>query len=556
MQQQEKISLSLFYSYADVEEDELLQQKLVTHLSTLRRQQVISEWYKRKIVPGEKRKEQIKRYLETASIILLLISPDFLASNDCYEIEMTRALERHERNEARVIPILLRPVHWQGTPFADLAFLPANGVPVTQWSDQDPAFLEIEQGIRQVVDDINAAKDSQTQGPSASSLPIPPPASNTSSEDINAAKDSQTQGSSASSTMVHPQPPSPSVQTSVSNTSSEGIDVAKKLPTSEPPTPSPLKEPQSPASNHPSRRCFLQYGLVGGTGIVIGAAASFGGITLLKKRLTDVRMIIIPSSFAGSLTGDVLSIFRDALRNAFGLPVTLEVGKTYQECIDRFGSGEFNVFWAAEYSYVKTKVKYDAFPLLAIRHVTPDDPMYYGYILTKASSNISTLAGLKEKTLSYVDPSSTSGYLLQRYGMYKEEIDHNGVNWNYTRSHNASLESIFNKQADACAVGSEFYKSTDGSYKSRVYTALLQKYSVDDTSIRQIYRSEPVFAPPIVVHPDMSDEDKLRLQSGFGLLDDKILLSALDIKGFGIVTDTKYDNIRNMAHALNIDLKA
>ena len=60
-------------------------------------------------------------------MILLLVSADFMGSDYCYDIEMTRALERHEANEARVIPIIVREVAWHSAPFGKLQALPADG---------------------------------------------------------------------------------------------------------------------------------------------------------------------------------------------------------------------------------------------------------------------------------------------------------------------------------------------------------------------------------------------------------------------------------------------
>jgi len=96
----------------------------------------------------------IDDHLKTAQIILLLISPDFLASDYCYSIEMQRAIERHETGEARVIPIILQPVDWQNTPFSKLQVLPKNAKPITRWRNRADAFLEIAKGIRETVKDL------------------------------------------------------------------------------------------------------------------------------------------------------------------------------------------------------------------------------------------------------------------------------------------------------------------------------------------------------------------------------------------------------------------
>ena len=113
-------AVKVFYSYAH--KDEKLCSALEEHLSTLRRQGYISEWYDRHILAGTDWAQQIDSHLESASMILLLISPSFIASDYCYGIELKCALDRHHAGQARIIPIILRPVDWSGTTFAALQF--------------------------------------------------------------------------------------------------------------------------------------------------------------------------------------------------------------------------------------------------------------------------------------------------------------------------------------------------------------------------------------------------------------------------------------------------
>ena len=84
-------------------------------------------------------------------IILLLISSDFISSDSCWEIEVARAIERHEAGEATVIPIILRPTDWNGAPFSKLQALPKNAQPVTEWENEDRALLDVVNGIRAVL---------------------------------------------------------------------------------------------------------------------------------------------------------------------------------------------------------------------------------------------------------------------------------------------------------------------------------------------------------------------------------------------------------------------
>src|SRR5579884_2200556 len=141
--------MELFYSYAH--EDEALRNELEKHLKLLQRQGYLTQWHDRQIPPGNVRAEEIDTHLKAARIILLLVSPDFIASDYCYGVEMQEALKRHIANEARVIPIILRNCDWESAPFGELQALPNDANPVKKWPDQDDAFTDIAKGIRNVI---------------------------------------------------------------------------------------------------------------------------------------------------------------------------------------------------------------------------------------------------------------------------------------------------------------------------------------------------------------------------------------------------------------------
>lgn len=143
------MSVEIFYSYAH--EDEALLRELEKHLSLLKRQGLIDSWHNRAIGPGQEWESEIDTHVNSADIVLLLVSPDFLASDYCYNVEMRTALYRHKRHDAVVIPIILRPVDWSGAPFAHLQALPRDGKPVTSWASHDEAFTSIAQEIRMVI---------------------------------------------------------------------------------------------------------------------------------------------------------------------------------------------------------------------------------------------------------------------------------------------------------------------------------------------------------------------------------------------------------------------
>lgn len=145
--------IRLFYSYSH--EDERLRDTLATHLSLLKKQGLIEGWHDRDISAGREWEGQIDQNLETAHIILLLVSADFLDSDYCYDLEMKRAIERHENHTARVIPVILRACDWTGALFGKLQALPRDGIPITSWGNKDEALTDVAKGIRKVATELS-----------------------------------------------------------------------------------------------------------------------------------------------------------------------------------------------------------------------------------------------------------------------------------------------------------------------------------------------------------------------------------------------------------------
>jgi len=154
--------VEVFYSYSHKDEEFL--EKLITHLSLLKRGGVITGWHDRQISAGAEWKDRIDQHLESAGVILLLVSSDFLTSDYCYDIEMARAMERHSEGTARVIPVILRTCDWSDAPFGKLQALPKNAKPVKSWADQDDAFTDIVKGIKRAIAEIVPAGPSPATG--------------------------------------------------------------------------------------------------------------------------------------------------------------------------------------------------------------------------------------------------------------------------------------------------------------------------------------------------------------------------------------------------------
>jgi hypothetical protein len=149
---------NVFFSYSH--KDERYRQKIDDHLALLKRQGLIENWCDHKITAGKDLDQQIEHHLAQAHIILLLVSSNFISSEYCFSIELKQAIERHEAGLARVVPIILKPCDWTSAPFGKLKALPKDGKPITTWNTQDDAYFDVAKGIREVVKELNAERES------------------------------------------------------------------------------------------------------------------------------------------------------------------------------------------------------------------------------------------------------------------------------------------------------------------------------------------------------------------------------------------------------------
>jgi hypothetical protein len=151
--------VSIFLACAEV--DESLLKQLETHLNVLQQKGLVSFWHKRRIMAGMNWEDEIEQQIEQATLILLLVSPDFLASNSTHQVEMKRAMERLEAGFAQVIPVIVRPCDWKMTSLGHLQPLPRDGKPISTWRHRDEVWLHVAEGIKQVLEEIQKKKQMQ-----------------------------------------------------------------------------------------------------------------------------------------------------------------------------------------------------------------------------------------------------------------------------------------------------------------------------------------------------------------------------------------------------------
>jgi AAA-like domain/TIR domain len=146
------VKVCLLYSRRD---DELFQE-FCTHLNGLQNKGMIDLWSDREIMAGAERSREIKKNLEQAELVLLLVSADFLEFC-CDSPEMNLLLTRHQSQTVQVIPVIIRACDWTGSALGQWQVVPRDNRSVANKGDKfarDALWLEIVQEIERVVLEI------------------------------------------------------------------------------------------------------------------------------------------------------------------------------------------------------------------------------------------------------------------------------------------------------------------------------------------------------------------------------------------------------------------
>lgn len=148
----------LFTIYA--REDAQYLEELRGQLRPLEHAGRIKVWSDREINPGVDWEQEIVHNLDSADIILILVSAAYYNSAYIHEKEITHAIGRHERGEAKVLPVIVRPCSFPDDPvISRLQVLPTDGKPVTShhWRQRDEAWLDVVAGVKKTLNLFDAA---------------------------------------------------------------------------------------------------------------------------------------------------------------------------------------------------------------------------------------------------------------------------------------------------------------------------------------------------------------------------------------------------------------
>ncbi|HOY08217.1 MAG TPA: toll/interleukin-1 receptor domain-containing protein, partial [Saprospiraceae bacterium] len=139
----------IFIAYSH--KDEQFREELEKHLKIFKRNGFIEIWTDRELMPGVEWNKEIIYELVNANIIIFLVSPDFLASDYIYDIEVKKAISQHELGVSKIIPVIVRHCDWQSTPIGKIQGLPMNAKPISAWHDRDEAFLSVANELKKIL---------------------------------------------------------------------------------------------------------------------------------------------------------------------------------------------------------------------------------------------------------------------------------------------------------------------------------------------------------------------------------------------------------------------
>ena len=146
-----RMASKIFFSYSHA--DTKLYKQLRKHFAALERATLVQCFADRQILPGDEWDHVIKQALDECDLVLLLVSPDFIASQYCYEEEVQRALERNrtDPNQCRIVPVFLRPCDFKHTAFSRFQGVPRSGA-ITTFRNRDIAFKEVATFVRELAE--------------------------------------------------------------------------------------------------------------------------------------------------------------------------------------------------------------------------------------------------------------------------------------------------------------------------------------------------------------------------------------------------------------------
>jgi len=143
-------SLKIFFLYS--KSDKRLAEILMHYLTPMVKMRKVDICDGSEVIAGKDWDLDTKERYNQSDIYIALISPDFVASDFCYQDDLKLVIEKHQNKRAVMLPILVRfTPFWKELGIGKLDYLPIDGKPISQWKDEEEALFEIMKYIKKLI---------------------------------------------------------------------------------------------------------------------------------------------------------------------------------------------------------------------------------------------------------------------------------------------------------------------------------------------------------------------------------------------------------------------
>lgn len=251
-------------------------------------------------------------------------------------------------------------------------------------------------------------------------------------------------------------------------------------------------------------------------------------------------------------------LFSDYYKKNTGVSVKTFIATDYTALIEALRAGRIDFAFLPPFSYVKAEELADAQVLM--KSVRKGQAFFYSAIIVRADKGYKTIADLKGKNIAWVDPSSSSGFIVPKASLItkaKVDPDKHFAKQVYAGSHDALVLSVLNGTVDAGATFSNDAKGEDGAW-----TQFL-KSDEDKKKIRVVYVTDPIPGDTmattkkfIAANKELVDKTT-KLLAEMGKNDEgKAILKALyRIDSLTPATSKDYEPLRKAAKVIDVDVK-
>jgi phosphonate transport system substrate-binding protein len=274
--------------------------------------------------------------------------------------------------------------------------------------------------------------------------------------------------------------------------------------------------------------------------VMAGAATAQTGGTAKPGVLT---VGFIPAEDARAMVRQSQAIL-DIVAQQTGLKVEAFVGSDYNATIEALRTNHVDVALLGPFSYVlaTTQAPVEAFAVTVIAKTM--QPSYRSIIITRKESPINSLAEIKGRTYAFVDPGSTSGYMVPAAAFVvagiTPEKDFSKVM--YSGGHDATIVAVAEGKVEA------------GSVADRIYERGCAKGLADCNKLKIIWQSDPIPNDPVLYRRNLPEDLKKKVREAFYSVKNLPFGEMGTVARFDPATDKDYDSVRKVATALKLDL--